>query len=168
MDGLKVGIIGAGNMGSVHFNCIYSGEIEGMRVTAVCDTDRRKLKEIREKSSGVALYEDYRELLDNPEVDGVIIAVPHPLHTQIAIVAFEKGRHVLMEKPVYLVSRAKASGSCAEEREYIRYYAQPTYVQPTHQFPVPQGARNGSKRPARRAETQRLDHHQLVPDAGVL
>ena len=100
MDGLKVGIIGAGNMGSAHFNCIYSGEIEGMRVTAVCDTDRRKLEEIREKSSGVALYEDYRELLDNPEVDGVIIAVPHPLHAQTAIAAFEKGRHVLVEKPV--------------------------------------------------------------------
>jgi predicted dehydrogenase len=46
----------------------------------------------------ITLYEDYRQLLDNPEIEAVVIALPLNLHKQVAIEAMRKGKHVLCEK----------------------------------------------------------------------
>lgn len=98
MKGISVGIIGIGNMGSAHLNCIAGGEICGMKVTAVCDIDVLKLKAAKEKYSGISTFTDYRELIKS-DVDAVIIAVPHPLHADIAVCALNSGKHTLLEKP---------------------------------------------------------------------
>ncbi|MGH2371817.1 MAG: Gfo/Idh/MocA family protein, partial [Chloroflexota bacterium] len=45
-------------------------------------------------------YTDYRRLLDDPEVDGVIITTPHALHAPMATDAVRAGKHVLVEKPM--------------------------------------------------------------------
>jgi len=42
---------------------------------------------------------DYRELLDNPDVEAVYIAVPHHLHAAIYLEAMEAGKHLMGEKP---------------------------------------------------------------------
>ena len=47
-------------------------------------------------------HPDYQSLLDNPEVDAVYIATPHPLHAQWAIKAADAGKHILLEKPLTL------------------------------------------------------------------
>ena len=52
---VKVGIIGIGNMGSAHFNCIYNSEIDGLKVTSVCDIDTQKLKKVKESYTGAFL-----------------------------------------------------------------------------------------------------------------
>jgi len=46
----------------------------------------------------VRLYEDYKQLLANPEIEMVVIALPLHLHAQVAIEAMEAGKHVLCEK----------------------------------------------------------------------
>ncbi|MBQ4131766.1 MAG: Gfo/Idh/MocA family oxidoreductase, partial [Clostridia bacterium] len=99
MNELKVGIIGIGNMGSTHAKSIYEGNINRLKLVAVCDIDQNKLKLAKEQFPSVLTYEDFNELLNSKEVDAVIIATPHFLHTEIAIKAFEAGLHVLTEKP---------------------------------------------------------------------
>lgn len=99
MNELKVGIIGIGNMGSTHAKSIYEGNINRLKLVAVCDIDQNKLKLAKEHFPSVLTYEDFNELLNSKEVDAVIIATPHFLHTEIAIKAFEAGLHVLTEKP---------------------------------------------------------------------
>ena len=47
-------------------------------------------------------HASYQELLDNPAVDAVYIATPHPFHAQWAIKAADAGKHVLLEKPLTL------------------------------------------------------------------
>ena len=42
---------------------------------------------------------DYRELLSNPDVEAVYIAVPHHLHAEIYLEAMEAGKHLMGEKP---------------------------------------------------------------------
>ncbi len=47
-------------------------------------------------------HADYQALLDNPEVDAIYIATPHPMHAQWAIKAADAGKHLLVEKPLTL------------------------------------------------------------------
>lgn len=116
MDRIRIGIIGVGNMGSAHANCIGNSEIDGMVLAAVCDLDPKRTEKYIGNDSKIAVYRDYRELLQSGTVDAVLIAVPHRLHAQIAIEALEAGLHVLSEKPVDIrVSQAERLNEVAEK-----------------------------------------------------
>ena len=99
MNKVRVAVIGVGNMGSAHAKHIADGGIIGMELAAVCDPDEAKLNWSRERLGDIAFYKDYHKLLDDHICDAIIIATPHYLHPVIATEAFEKGYHVLSEKP---------------------------------------------------------------------
>jgi len=108
MKAVQVGVIGIGNIGFAHASCIFQNKIPGMELVAVCDCDALRKAEAEIHLPGVPFYADYRDLLNNAQVDAVIVAVPHPMHGQIAIDAFEAGKHVLVEKPMEITaSRAR-------------------------------------------------------------
>lgn len=117
---VKVGVIGIGNMGSAHASCVASGEIKGMELIAVCDSDESRLKKCEEKFPNATRYTDWQEMLQNPELDAVIIAVPHPFHAQMAMAALKAGKHVQLEKPVDIsVSRAEALNQVAQATDRV-------------------------------------------------
>lgn len=99
MKTVKVAVIGIGNMGSAHASCIVKNEIKDMSLTAVCDISHKKLETFSEKYPHIKCYESYEKLFEDKVCDSVIIAVPHPLHAQIAISAFKHGLNVMLEKP---------------------------------------------------------------------
>lgn len=99
MKELRIGIIGIGNMGSAHAECVLNGEIENLTLTAVCDINHEKLSAFTEKHPHIETYSDYKELITSGEIEAVIISVPHPLHAEIAIFALENGLNVMLEKP---------------------------------------------------------------------
>ena len=47
-------------------------------------------------------HADYQSLLDNPDVDAIYIATPHPYHAEWAVKAADTGKHLLVEKPLTL------------------------------------------------------------------
>lgn len=113
---VRVGLIGVGNIGYVHLNQIMQGRVAGMVMVACCDIDVNKQEQIQKAFPNLDIYADYHDLLRRDDVDAVIIAVPHPLHGQIAIDSFHAGKHVLVEKPVSVtVSVAKNMNKAAEE-----------------------------------------------------
>lgn len=122
MNGVKVGIIGIGNMGSAHLRMITGGNIPDMTVTAVCDIDTKKLNSARNTYPALRVFEDYTDLLKNSDTNAVIIGVPHPLHAKIAIEAFEYGKHVLVEKPMDITVSA-AEKLCAAARKSGKVFA---------------------------------------------
>lgn len=99
MKVVNAAVIGIGNMGSAHAACIAENKINGMTLAAVCDISEEKLAEFSEKYPKVKCYRHYEELFDDKICDSVIIAVPHPLHAEIAVKALEMGLHVMLEKP---------------------------------------------------------------------
>ena len=99
MKTVKVAVIGIGNMGSAHAASIAKNEINGMSLTAVCDISHKKLETFSQKYPHIKCYESYEKLFEDKVCDSVIIAVPHPLHAQIAISAFKHGLNVMLEKP---------------------------------------------------------------------
>lgn len=108
-----MGVIGVGGMGSGH--CAWMHKIEEARLSAVCDTDPGALAAAQGKYS-VPGFSSAISLLDSGLVDAVIVATPHYDHPEIAIEAFQRGIHVLSEKPIAVsVDRADAMITAARE-----------------------------------------------------
>ena len=113
---ISVGLIGIGNMGSAHASAVGGGRIQGLRLAAVCDIAPDRLALCMERNPGVKGYADWHELIRDPEVEAVIVAVPHPMHATIAMEALRAGKHILTEKPVDIsVTKAKALNEVARE-----------------------------------------------------
>ncbi|MFM7321791.1 MAG: Gfo/Idh/MocA family protein, partial [Armatimonadota bacterium] len=98
MDVLRVGIVGAGGMGSTHARSF--ARLEGVAVTAVADTESGKAEALAHKY-GANAFASHDALLGSG-VDIVVVAVPTDLHRAIAEAAFSARCHVLVEKPLAL------------------------------------------------------------------
>ncbi|MCM3782820.1 Gfo/Idh/MocA family oxidoreductase [Neobacillus mesonae] len=100
MNPVRVGIIGIGNMGSSHARIINQDKIRGAVLTAISDM-RDSAKEWAEThlQKNVLFFHDPKSMITSGAVDAVIIATPHYQHAELAILAFEHGLHVLIEKP---------------------------------------------------------------------
>lgn len=95
-DSAKIGIVGLGNMGSVHARALREGRVRGGELLAVCDVDAAKLEPYAE----LRRFSDSAELIRSGTVNAVLIATPHYAHTPISIDALGQGLHVLCEKPL--------------------------------------------------------------------
>ena len=96
-DKVRIGIVGLGNMGAVHVG--HAPRLPNTELVAVCDSRPDKLAQICAKHD-VAGFSDYAQMLESAEMDGVIIATPHYSHPQMTLDAFDRGLHVLVEKPI--------------------------------------------------------------------
>ncbi len=99
MSCIRLGIIGAGNMGSGHIRNILSGKCPEIKVTAVADRRESRRKWAAEQLPEAEIYNEGSELIRGGKCDAVLIAVPHYQHPTLAIDAFEHGLHAMVEKP---------------------------------------------------------------------
>lgn len=97
MNKVRLGIIGLGGIGKVHF--LNSLLIKNARLVAVADVSKKALK-FAKKYGIKKPYTNSEKLLTDPEIDAVIISVPNFLHADLAIRALEEGKHVFVEKPL--------------------------------------------------------------------
>lgn len=92
---LGVGVIGIGAMGQNHAR-IYS---ETANLIGVADVDQQKAMTTA-KRTNTKWFSNYEELLSIPELEAVSIATPTVTHFEVAKKAIERGKHVLIEKPI--------------------------------------------------------------------
>lgn len=101
-DKIKVGILGAGRIGKVHAESI-AYHIPGAEVIAVSDPYIDAETELFMQNLGVKyITKNYKEVIDNKEVDAILICSPTPTHSQYSIEAAQAGKHIFCEKPVDL------------------------------------------------------------------
>lgn len=94
-DQLTKAIIGVGGMGRGHIS------YPGSKLIAICDVDKNHLQTALNMSpKGTKTYHDYRELLQNPEIDIVHIATPPHWHGIMSVDAVNAGKDVWCEKPM--------------------------------------------------------------------
>jgi len=98
MKKIKFGTVGYGGMGSYHAEGLIPAEAERLEVIGTYDIDRERQDEAKE--NGTAVYNSYKELLADAEVEAVLIATPNDSHKDLAIQALNAGKHVVIEKPV--------------------------------------------------------------------
>ena len=112
MDRLRIGMIGCGEIGVRTAAAIASSE--HAQHIMVMDT-RAALAQDLGETYGVPWTDRVEDLLANPEVDAVYIAVPHHLHAPLTIQAAEAGKHILVEKPI-AITLADAEAMIAAAR----------------------------------------------------
>ncbi|MBQ1899380.1 MAG: Gfo/Idh/MocA family oxidoreductase [Erysipelotrichaceae bacterium] len=94
---INVGIIGAG--GIVPFFIETTKMVKGFKYVGIAARNEEKLKAVKEKY-GISYYStDNDEVLSDPKIDVIYVAVPNSLHYEIGKKALENGKHVIMEKP---------------------------------------------------------------------
>ena len=96
---IKVGTIGLGKMGLSHYAIIKAHP--DVDAVAVCDASGFVLSGL-EKQTGVKTFKDYKRMIDDCDLDGVIIATPTKTHAEMAQYALEMGVNVFCEKPFTL------------------------------------------------------------------
>jgi predicted dehydrogenase len=100
-DRIHLGIIGCGGMGKSNLNaCARHPDVV---VTAACDVWESRLEVVTEQFKGTCKgYRDFREMLQQKDLDAVIIATPPHWHTLQAIAACEAGKDIYLQKPMTL------------------------------------------------------------------
>jgi predicted dehydrogenase len=107
----RIGFIGAGWWATSNHMPLLKARPD-VELAAVCRLGAAELARVRETFDFGYATENYRALLDEVELDGVVIATPHSRHFEPARAALERGLHVMCEKPFCL---------CADEaRELVR------------------------------------------------
>ena len=99
MKKVRLGIIGAGNIGSAHIRNIMGGQCPEIEITAVADRRESRRQWAKDAVPGAEIFEEGSELIQRGRCDAALIAVPHYQHPALAIQAMEKGLHVMVEKP---------------------------------------------------------------------
>ena len=101
---VNFGVIGCGLMGrefaSASLRWLHLlGDVPRPVILAACDTNHSNLDWFRRDPDTKYFYNDYQEMLKNPEIEAVYAAVPHHLHAKVYGDVIRAGKHLIGEKP---------------------------------------------------------------------
>jgi predicted dehydrogenase len=101
VETLKVGIVGAGWMGTEHAQAWRNNTPRG-EIVAVADAAPARARQIAERFSGgrARVHATLDALLADPDVEAVDICLPHHLHAEAILAAARAGKAILCEKPL--------------------------------------------------------------------
>ncbi|MFB3879788.1 MAG: Gfo/Idh/MocA family protein [Armatimonadota bacterium] len=133
---VRVGLIGCGNIMGAHISNLSA--LKQARVVALADTRRAQLVATVAKHpelEGVPLFSDYRKMIKNVDLDGVVIATPHSFHFEQITACLKAGLHVLIEKPmVCSVQHAKQVVKLAEKTGKVLMISYQRHYSPAHRL----------------------------------
>jgi predicted dehydrogenase len=115
---IKIAVIGVGVMGSQHVKDI--DELENTSLAAVCDIDHTRADHYAQQYEVPAFY-DHLEMFEKIELDAVLVATPHYDHPPISMHAFQRGIHVLTEKPIAVHVKAAKEMIAAYEQARLKF-----------------------------------------------
>src|SRR5690349_2391958 len=122
MQRVRIGFIGCGKMARNHGR-IFTREVPEAEIVALADPDAANLarftSEIFPGGDAPPTFDDYRTMLAEVPLDGVVIVSPHTYHFAQAMDAISAGCHVLVEKPMVIRS-ADAQTLIAHARAHDR------------------------------------------------
>jgi predicted dehydrogenase len=114
---IGVGFIGAGGISIVHGEAIKANK--NAKLVGVWNRTQSRAEE-RAKQFSCKVYKEPQDLVNDPEIDAVFILTNLETHLDFARLAIEKGKHVLIEKPVGMsVNEVKEVKKCAEKAGVI-------------------------------------------------
>lgn len=97
VEPIRIGIVGLGSIGQQHAREASRAAL--VDVVAVYDTNQKVSRQLGSSLSATS-HQSYEALLDRKDVEAVLLSVPNYLHRDLALQAAERGKHVLLEKPL--------------------------------------------------------------------
>jgi len=110
MQPINVAVIGSGFMGAAHVDGLR--RVPGVNVVALASIDVPRARDLADQFGIPHVFEDWRALLDRPDVHAVHNCTPNNLHFEVNKALLGAGKHVLSEKPLTMTS--------AESTELVR------------------------------------------------
>ena len=99
MSKIRIGVAGAnGAFGVKHLEAL--SQIDSVEISAVMATSMEKANTVGDKFSAPKRFDNYDDMLADPDLDAVILATPTQMHAEQGIKAMEAGKHVLIEIPM--------------------------------------------------------------------
>lgn len=98
---LHVAFLGCGFITAVHSR--HLARLPGEFVCSYASRDLTRAEEYRHRFGGMRAYDGYAAALADPSVDAVVVAVPPRWHLDLTLEALRAGKHVLVEKPAFLL-----------------------------------------------------------------
>ena len=96
---IRLGVIGFGVQG--HFDLTTALKVPGVELAGICDLYTGRLENAKEMyGKDLFTTRNYKDILDRPDIDAVIIATTDCWHAKITVDALVKGKHVYCEKPM--------------------------------------------------------------------
>ncbi len=99
---INVGVIGCGYWGP---NLIrnFFGQADA-NLVAICDLDEKRLKHVGLLYPNTKKTTDYREIIEDPDIQAVVVATPMSTHFPLGKEVLESGKHLFLEKPMATTS----------------------------------------------------------------
>ena len=125
MKDIGIGLIGAGFMGKCHalaFGAVKAvfGDVPRPKLEVLCDVPLAKAQSAAAQFGFARATDDWRVLVEDPEVDLVSITTPNALHHEMALAAVAAGKHVYCEKPMAVTLGQAEEMAAAAARSPVR------------------------------------------------
>lgn len=115
---IRIGVVGCGYWGPNYIRVL--SELPDCEVAVCCDIDKARLLPIKKNRPNIRTTVDFEEVLEDKRIDAVCISTPASTHYSLAMKCLERGKSLLIEKPLTLkVSEAEALVKEADRREKI-------------------------------------------------
>ena len=101
---IRWGILSAANIGVKAVAPAIRASSNG-RLVAVASRDVQRAKGLYSFAPGVQFYDNYEQLVNDPDIDAVYVPLPNGLHAEWTLQALQAGKHVLCEKPMSVTAR---------------------------------------------------------------
>ena len=113
---INLGLAGAGYWGKNLIRVFWQLGV----LKTVCDLDEKRLNEVKKNYPGLKTTKDFREILENKEIKGVVISTSAVTHYELAKKALAAGKDVFVEKPLALnLEEGEELVRLAEEKNLI-------------------------------------------------
>lgn len=116
-EGIKLAVIGCGKWGINHVR--ISAELLGDGLKAICDISSAVQAKLKKLNLNVTFIKNYRDVLEDPDINSVVIATPVSSHYSLAREALLAGKNVLVEKPIALISEHASDLTSIAERKKL-------------------------------------------------
>ena len=109
----SIAVIGCGHFAqNQHISNLIRAQKVNVNLCCFCDKNQETLDDLARRFPGIKTETDYKKVLADPEIDGVVIATKPDFHVPLTLDALMAGKHVYVEKPL-----AETSEDCAKVLE---------------------------------------------------
>jgi myo-inositol 2-dehydrogenase/D-chiro-inositol 1-dehydrogenase len=98
---LRIGLLGVGRIGKIHAENLAT-RIPGVELKVLADVFPDELRAVAKKLDISETVSDYRQVINSPEIDAVVICTPTNTHYEIILEAAAAHKHIFCEKPIEL------------------------------------------------------------------